>query len=322
MDLSRMLDKCRRGQWSVDDLDFSKPPRPMSREDETAIVQYFVDMAGIERLAGALFAAQAKKVRDPTLVRILETFVVDEERHSQVALRLADYYDVHRYKRYDESPALTAFAPHFVAAVDYLSEDIASVYITAGELVLDVALLRSLNDFVDDEMSHAAMRLINRDESRHIAIDYHMAEYYASPAWLAELKRRPRPGPVHRARALWAFANVLRHARPFFQEVFFGPMDLVDPSGRRLREAFKRIQLLGTKPGVTQRPFTRFMRGVMLTYNKPLGRKLLGPLLVRLSGVDGAVLERLYDEADEARAAQMSFDEMARDALGAKYATP
>ena len=69
-----MLEKCRSQQWRVSDLDFSVPVKPMPRQREETIVQYFTDMAGIERLAGALFAEQRNKVEDPTLKKIFSTF--------------------------------------------------------------------------------------------------------------------------------------------------------------------------------------------------------------------------------------------------------
>src|ERR1041384_7287160 len=105
MDLGRMLDKCIRDQWSIDDLDWSLPPPPMPRDKEEAIVQAFVDMAGIELLAGALFDVQRKKTKDPTLNKIFSTFVADEKRHAAVASRLAKHYDVHHYRDYVESPS-------------------------------------------------------------------------------------------------------------------------------------------------------------------------------------------------------------------------
>src|ERR1700737_4431313 len=98
MDLERMLRMCREGQWTVGELDFSQPPRPMSRDDEMVVVQYFTDMAQIERLAGALFVEQERRSRDPVLKEIYATFVVDEMRHSHVAQMLADHYDVRRLK--------------------------------------------------------------------------------------------------------------------------------------------------------------------------------------------------------------------------------
>src|SRR5215468_4657466 len=114
MDLGRMLDKCIRDQWSIDDLDWSIPPPAMSRDKEEAVVQYFVDMAGIELLAMALFEVQRKTARDPTLKKIFSTFVADERRHAAAAARLAKHYDVHHYRDYTESESLAKFRPHFL----------------------------------------------------------------------------------------------------------------------------------------------------------------------------------------------------------------
>src|SRR6187551_2616713 len=192
MELTRMLDKCVRDQWSINDLDWSVKPPELPREKEEAVVQAFLDMSGIELLAGALFEVQRAKTTDPTLHKIFSTFVADEKRHSAVALRLSEHYNVNHYREYVESPALTAFRPHFLALVRETSPEIANAYITSGELMLDVALLRSLDDYVNDEMSHRAMHLINRDESRHIAVDFHMTEYYCSDEYLEIVRTRPR----------------------------------------------------------------------------------------------------------------------------------
>lgn len=321
MQLDSMLEKCRREQWSVDDLDWSGTPRAMSEGDEIAIVQYFTDMAGIERLAGALFAEQERRAEDPKLREIFATFVVDEERHAVAAERLARFYDVHHYRDYAMNPSLAKFAPHFATAIRFLSAEIANTYITGGELILDVALLRSINDHVGDAMSQAAMDLINRDESRHIAVDFHMVDYYCSRAYADRLAAEP-PRPLgERLKATWAFANVLYHAAPFFKAVFFEPMEVVDPSGRRLREAFKRIQLLGTKPTVRRGTFVRVMTALQDLYNDhPVARLLFGRLIARVVGVSPELLARLYTDEDRRRVERMSFDELAEDALAAKLA--
>jgi hypothetical protein len=317
-----MLDKCRREQWKVGDLDWDGRPRDMSREDEMAIVQYFTDMAGIERLAGALFAAQEKNTEDEQLREIFQSFVRDEIRHAHAAQMLADYYDVHGYKLYQPNAALMRFTPHFVNAIRFLPPEIANTYITSGELILDVALLRSINDHVGDEMSEKAMALINRDESRHIAIDFHMVEHYASKAYKRKLRQRPKPPLARRMKAAWAFCNVLYYGAPFFKGVFFEPMKVVDPTGKRMRQAFKRIQLLGTKGELKEHPFTRFMTGLQDLYNDhPVARVAFGGLIRRIVGVDETLIARLYDEEDVSRAARMSFDELAEDALSAKYAS-
>lgn len=313
-----MLDKCRREQWRIDDLDWSGAPREMSRDDEMAIVQYFTDMAGIERLAGALFREQERKVDDDTLKKIFRTFVADEERHAQVAERLARYYDVHRFKDYRISPNLAAFRPRFLETVRYMPPDIANVYITTGELILDVALLRSINDFVHDPMSQRAMDLINRDESRHIAVDYHMVEFYGSDEYDRMQRVRKREPLLERARAAAALTGMLWFAGPFIRDVFFKPMEIVDPSGKRMKEVFKRIQLLRAKPTVARRPFAKVMIAMQDLYQVPRIKAVLGPVIERVVGIQGSMLERLVTTEDEARARDMSFDELAADALQAK----
>jgi hypothetical protein len=319
MDLGRMLDKCVRDQWSIDDLDWSVKPPSLPRDKEEAVVQAFLDMSGIELLAGALFEVQRTKTEDPTLKKIFSTFVADEKRHSAVALRLAKHYNVHRYRDYVESPSLTSFRPHFLALVRDTSPEIANAYITSGELILDVALLRSLDDYVDDDMSHQAMHLINRDESRHIAVDFHMTEHYCSDEHLAEIRKRRPTSKREMARMLRVVATMMWHAKPFLQEVFLKPMDRTDPSGRRVQEAFKRIQLVLRKPTVARAPFSKMMIKMQELYNRPIIGKVLGPILLRALGAEDRAARILFTPDELARTQQMSFDELAEEAIGVKY---
>jgi rubrerythrin len=277
-------------------------------------------MAGIERLAGALFAEQRKKVDDPVLKDIFTTFIIDEERHSQCAARLAQHYNVHRYRDYEQNEHLRRFRPYFVATIHHLSAEIANAYITSGELLLDIALLRSLNDYVSDAMSAQAMTLINRDESRHIAVDYHMIEHYCSEAYERELAARPRRTLRERLRAYRAFAGFLYHGGPFFRDVFFKPMDLTDPTGKRMREAFKRIQLVGTKPEVASRPLSRFFFTLQALFFHPVIGKMFGTIILRVAGADPRVMSNLYNHAERQRAQSMSLHEMALEALAVKHA--
>lgn len=188
-----------------------------------------------------------------------------------------------------------------------------------GELILDIALLRSINDFVHDEMSAEAMRLINRDESRHIAIDYHMAEYYGSDAYEEKMsKRNDRLSIDDRARSAWTFVNMLYYAQPFIRDVFLEPMRLVDPEGKRLRDAFKRMQLLGRKEANSRRPFTKFMRFLQDGVDHPIAGKVVGGIFGRVAGVGKEWMGRQYDEGELARARKMSYEELAQEALAAK----
>jgi hypothetical protein len=317
-----MLDKCRELQWSIDDVDWSRPPRALDAATERHVVQYFTDMAQIELLAGALFAEQRRRTRDPLLRDIFESFVVDEERHSVAASRLARHFDTRKLATYAPSESLLRFRPRFLSALRHVSAEIANAYVVGGELILDIALLRSLDDFVDDPVCHDAMTLINRDESRHVAIDYYMVEHYASAEGARERALEPRKSASEAARAAVAFSRMLLAAKPFIRDVFVEPMSRVDPERRRMREAFKRMQLLGAKPGVAARPFSRFLRVLQTLYASPYTHRALGGLAERLVGVPGEYLRDLYTDEEWARAGVLSMETLAEEALASKYDAP
>jgi hypothetical protein len=164
------------------------------------------------------------------------------------------------------------------------------------------------------------MTLINRDESRHIAVDYHMVEHYASDAYEAELRARPRRSGRERVRGAVSLAMMLWYARPFFQAMFFGPMDAVDPGGRRMREAFRHMQRIGHKPESQRRPFGRFLRVMFDAYNHPKAGPLVGRVTARVMGIDPRYMVKMDGEHEVARAARMSYEELANEALEAKRA--
>ena len=318
VNLDKMLELCQTRQWKIEDLDWTVKPRPMDRDQEIMIVQFFTDMAGIERLAGALFAEQERRAETPVLKQIFASFVVDEERHARAAERLANHYNVHHYKQYELSKDLQKFRPHFIQAVRHMSPEIANAYITAGELMLDIALLRSINDFVDDDMSNQVMALINRDEARHVSMDYHMTEYYATPEYQKKLAAEPWQGIVAEAKKAWYLGNMFYYARPFMMAVFLAPMEVVDPQGDRLREAIKRMQLLTAKQEVAKRPLARFMNGLRTLHNTPVIGDIFGNLLSRAIGAPSEYLVNLYTEEEFKRAKGMSMEAMADEALALK----
>jgi hypothetical protein len=108
------------------------------------------------------------------------------------------------------------------------------------------------------------------------------------------------------------------HARPFFRDVFFAPMDLLDPTGARMREAFKRIQILGLKEGVTDRPFSKFTSTLQRLAEDEVVGRVFRPVVVRVLGVDERVLRTLYTDEEAERFARMSFDQLADEALAQK----
>ena len=170
VNLEKMLERCRREQWSVDDFDWAAAPVALSPEREQEICAYYVNMSYIERLAGALFLTLAGRVDDPTLAAIFETFHADELRHSHAAARLADYFDVHHFRVYTPNIPMLRFIPPFTHLVAHVSPAYATNFILGGELILDVALLRSLNAYVDDPLAVLA-KLIEIEASPLSTVD-------------------------------------------------------------------------------------------------------------------------------------------------------
>ena len=112
---------------------------------------------------------------------------------------------------------------------------------------------------------------------------------------------------------------MLWFAQPFLRQVFLDPIDRTDPSGRRLREALKRIQLIARKPTVARLPIMRLMLATQDLYLHPVAGPLLAGVLLRILGAEPRLAARLYTDADLARTTAMSFDELAEDALAAKH---
>ena len=276
IDLEKMLEKCELGQWRVEDFDWTGRPASLSREEEVLVCSYFVNMSYIERIAGALFLSLAERLDDPLLVAIFRTFHADERRHSQAAARLADYFDVHHYQVYTPNIPMLRFIPRFVGAIDRLSPAFATSFILGGELILDIALLRGLNAYLDDPVSRAVVEKINQDESRHLAIDMYMTEYFAdrSRAEGEESGRNPWLDP-----AWW---GVLTWGPAFFAEVFFRPMQVFDPSQEQMREVMRRFRRFYDRVAVAGNPAVQQFRGVVALVESGIG-SLIG------QGLDGAI---------------------------------
>jgi hypothetical protein len=292
VDLERMLERCVQGQWSVDDFDWTGSPIPLSAEQETQVCAYYVNMSYIERLAGALFRSLSERTDDPTLRAIFRTFVDDEVRHSQAAARLADYFDVHHYRVYTPNLPMLRFIPYFVGMIDSMSPAFAQSFILGGELILDIALLRSLNAYVDDPLARAVVERINQDESRHLAMDMHMTELFARPAEAKIETTGPWPGAD--------FWGVLAWGPAFFSEVFFRPMQVLDPGQEKMRDVMRRFRRFYDRSTVSGNPAVEQFRGIVAFAESPLGTWVgtgLETFFRRVMGVDFAFVHAASSEA-------------------------
>jgi hypothetical protein len=283
LDLDRMLDSCERGQWSVDDFDWTATPVPLERAREEQVCSYYVNMSYIERLAGALFLSLSERVDDPRLAAIFRSFHQDEIRHSHAAARLADYFDRHHYRIYTPNIPMLRFIPYFVGAIDGLNPAFATSFILGGELILDMALLRGLNRYVDDPLSRAVVEKINQDESRHLAVDLYMTEYFARIGRGGGAGDNP-----------WVdrnFWGVLTWGPGFFAEVFFRPMQILDPAQEQMRAVMARLRRFYDRPALAENPAVAEFKGVVAFFESAIGATIGGAVeesIRRLFGIDFA----------------------------------
>jgi hypothetical protein len=73
------------------------------------------------------------------------------------------------------------------------------------------------------------------------------------------------------------------------------------------------------KPTVARLPFSKFMLAAQNTYNHPVWGKAFGPMLLRVLGAEDRAAKILFTQEELARSQNQSFEEMAEEALAAKY---
>ena len=106
--------------------------------------------------------------------------------------------------------------------------------------------------------------------------------------------------------------------KPFLKAVFLEPIHRTDPSGRRLREAVKRMQL------IAQATVARLhLLHVHSADEELFNHRVAGPLLVRVSACWpaglAALATRLFTDDELTLLNAMLFEELAEDAVAAKY---
>lgn len=284
MDLDKMVEKCERGQWDVNSFDWNQKPIPLSKEKEMQVCQYYTDMSYIERLAGALFLSLHERMEDPRLKKIFWFCYLDEVRHSRAAALLADYFNVHNYRFYTPNQWMLRFIPSFVRSVKTMNPAFATSFILGGELILDIALLRGLNEYVDDPLSREVVERINQDESRHIAMDFFMTEYFSR-----NKAKRAEGQEKKNAMLRPEFWGVLSWGPPFFNDVFFRPMQAVDPTNHQMKEVMKRLRRFNDREEVQNNPTVKNFRDTVAFFESPVGSFIGGILektLLLTTGID------------------------------------
>jgi hypothetical protein len=214
-----MLESVQAGQWRIDDLDWSPPLRGAEALDartrrEAGLALVFT--ARLERQAARIFALAADFADDPRAAAIYRWFAIDERRHADAEIKLAARYGVGE----DDLPrplhwAMRSLENNFVAIGERKTalHEMSSASIILFELALDSLLVPSLKDLTDDPLQARVFRLIDLDESRHLAMDYWLldrkgAAYAGRDARSILTGDRP-PGALDKLRSRWALARTL-----------------------------------------------------------------------------------------------------------------
>ncbi len=220
LDLDRMLESVQAGQWSIDDLDWSPPLQgadtldPRTRREAG---QALVFTARLERQAARIFALAADFADDPRAAAIYRWFAIDERRHADAEVKLALRYGVTE----DDLPrpldwAMRSLESNFDRLTDprrRALHEMSSASIILFELALDSLLVPSLKDLTDDPLQARVFRLIDLDESRHLAMDYWLLDRkgaaYTGKDARSILMGDRAPTPIGKLRGRWALVRTL-----------------------------------------------------------------------------------------------------------------
>lgn len=193
LDLDRVLDNTRAGQWSVDDFDWSRPlegAEGLSRRELREAGMALLFTAGLERQAARIFALCGRYVDDPRARAIYELFAADEERHAEAEIRLAARYGVAwRDQPWPVRWMFRTLADNFDRPEQLGVHELSSVTIPLFELALDSVLIPALKERVRDPLQAEVFRRIDLDESRHLAMDYWLLDRKGAEAGGRDLRR-------------------------------------------------------------------------------------------------------------------------------------
>jgi hypothetical protein len=180
LNLDRMLESVRDGQWSVDDFDWSQPLQGadhLSAKEKCEAGLMLLAVAGLERQAARIFDLASQHATDDRAAAIYRFFAADEKRHAEAETRLA-----RRYGATEADLPLPTRAMLGVMGLQWRRKDRAVLHFetSAGivffELALDSLLIPALKEQVSDPVQAEVFRRIDIDESRHLAMDYWLIE--------------------------------------------------------------------------------------------------------------------------------------------------
>ena len=291
LDLDEMLQKVQAGRWELRAIDWDAPGADRVRPEQREQLRDFMrDLVWIEHVGARGFAALADKAPDSRLRAIYRCFEREEEQHARAELALMRRWGM---VRPGEIPDANINVRLVVAWLDRHADDIDFATLTCViamlEVALDGALVKFLLDEVHDPVCHAVFAHINRDEARHLAVDFHVMEQNGMrPQTRATLRMLARALHPTAALGLLVYVPLLSRMRDnlvrmgFDEERLYRAIRRFDQVGSRSPHtrnsvAYRAIRAHGRMVVRRDHPY-HYFGDAMVALTRHIPPRLLGPL--------------------------------------------
>jgi len=237
IDLDKMLDKIKSSQWALADIDWEAPGAERITDEQWPRLKAFMaDLMWIEHVGARGFAAMARKAPTDTLRQIYHYFHAEEQRHANAEMALMKRWGMLDGEGIPEPNINLRLVIDFLDTYgDDLPLNALASVIPTLEIALDGALLKFLEDTVEDPVFQQALKKINADEARHLGVGFHVLEMMGH-------------GPLYRA--------VLRTAGEFLSPKLLVGIMVYLPLLNRMRDNIMKMGLSEEKLYEALRKFT------------------------------------------------------------------
>ncbi len=183
LNLDHLLETSKKGQWSPGDLDWDTPlqgAERLSRRERDLLGLVLLFTAGVEKLGAHAFRVNARNSHDPVVRELFEIIAGDEDRHAEAETRLAGRLGV----EWEELPPFLRLSFRLLSRDlrrlqgkrSRIFHEIVGTQIILFELGLDALWSPTIKEMLQDPFQNEVIRLIDRDEARHLAMDYWLLE--------------------------------------------------------------------------------------------------------------------------------------------------
>jgi hypothetical protein len=298
LDLDKTLQTIKERQWSLADFDWNEPGAELITPEQWSTVKEFMsDLVWIEQVGSRSFAALALNAQDETLTEIYRYFQAEEQKHANAELALMRRWGM---LDGDEIPQPNSNIRLSMNWLDRNADDLPLSTLASTipllEVALDGALLKFLLDEVKDPLCHKVFQKINADESRHLAVDFHVLEMVGA----GRIRRVMIESAATLVRPSVIFGLLL--SLPLLSRMRQNVVRM-GLSEKRLLDAIGRFSTVGDRSAnIRRNPLyraVRFYGGLVMDSSHPYHRLIGNKLLWLTSNVPERLLPKRPTWSDE-----------------------